>query len=49
MPALAAIKSWDGVVSVLDNQKDFRVLWGPHTFYMIGYEYMLSGDKLVNI
>lgn len=43
-----SIKTWAGVTSVLSNQKDFRVPWGPHTFYLTGHDYMLSGDKPAN-
>lgn len=48
VPIPTSIKSWAGVTSVLSNQKDFRVPWGPHTFYMTGHDYMLSGDKPAN-
>ncbi|KAK5077874.1 hypothetical protein LTR64_003725 [Lithohypha guttulata] len=43
-----SIKTWAGAVSVLNNPKDFRVPWGPHTFYLTGHDYMLSGDKPAN-
>lgn len=48
IPIPTPIKSWKGVVSVLENQTDFRVPWGPHTYYITGHDYMLSGDKPAN-
>lgn len=37
--------TWDGVVSVLGDQANFKVPWGPHTFYLTGHDFMLSGDS----
>ena len=37
-------KSWKAVTSILGNQTDFKVPWGPHTFYLTKHDYMLSGD-----
>lgn len=48
VPVPTSIKTWAGVTSVLNNQKDFRVPWGPHTYYITGHDYMLSGDKPAN-
>lgn len=48
IPIPTSVKTWIGVTSVLKNQKDFRVPWGPHTFDMTGHDYMLSGDKPAN-
>ncbi|KAK5938503.1 hypothetical protein PMZ80_009474 [Knufia obscura] len=48
IPVPTPVKSWAGVTSVLSNQKDFRVPWGPHTSYLTGHDYMLSGDKPAN-
>lgn len=47
-PIPTSVKSWAGVASVLQNQKDFKVPWGAHTFYLTGHDYMLSGDKPAN-
>ncbi|KAJ9651806.1 hypothetical protein H2198_008931 [Neophaeococcomyces mojaviensis] len=48
VPVPTPIKSYAAVKSILDNQKDFRVPWGPHTSYLTGNDYMLSGDKPSN-
>lgn len=48
VPIPTPVKTWSGVTSVLRNQKDFRVPWGPHTHYISGHDYMLSGDKPAN-
>lgn len=48
IPVPTSVKSWSGITSVLSNQKDFRVPWGAHTFYLTGHDYMLSGDKPSN-
>ncbi len=44
----ASIKTWSGVVSVLKDQNRFGVPWDPHTRYLTGHDYMLSGDKPSN-
>ncbi|KAH6610036.1 fatty acid oxygenase [Trichoderma cornu-damae] len=44
----APITSWQGVVNVLENQSQFRVPWGPHTFQLTHHDYMLSGDSPAN-
>ena len=43
-----SIKTWNGVVSVLKDQNRFGVPWDPHTRYLTGHDYMLSGDKPSN-
>lgn len=48
VPVPTSVKTWAGVTSVLEDQKNFRVPWGPHTFDMTGHDYMLSGDKKAN-
>lgn len=40
--------TWKAVTEILDNQKAFRVPWGPHTFQLTGHDYMLSGDSQAN-
>ncbi|MCJ1396496.1 hypothetical protein MMC18_009386 [Xylographa bjoerkii] len=42
------VLSWDGVVSVLSDQENYKVPWGPHTSYLTGHDYMLSGDTPAN-
>ncbi|MCJ1470995.1 hypothetical protein MMC07_009643 [Pseudocyphellaria aurata] len=42
------VLTWDGVVSVLKDQVNYKVPWGPHTFYLTGHDYMLSGDSPAN-
>ncbi|RMZ75993.1 hypothetical protein DV738_g5153, partial [Chaetothyriales sp. CBS 135597] len=39
-----SIKTWQGVTSVLRDYSSFEVPWGPHTRYLTGHDYMLSGD-----
>lgn len=48
LPVPMSIKSWAGVVGVLQDQRNFRVPWGAHTTYLTGHDYMLSGDKPAN-
>ncbi|KAB8262111.1 heme peroxidase [Aspergillus pseudonomiae] len=43
-----AVTSWQGVTQVLNDQKAFRVPWGPHTFQLTQHDYMLSGDSSAN-
>ncbi|KAE8166073.1 heme peroxidase [Aspergillus tamarii] len=40
--------SWQGVTQVLNDQKTFRVPWGPHTYQLTQHDYMLSGDSSEN-
>ncbi|PKK42132.1 hypothetical protein CI102_14625 [Trichoderma harzianum] len=42
------ITTWQGVVNALENQAQFRVPWGPHTFQLIHHDYMLSSDTPAN-
>ncbi|KAL4894294.1 heme peroxidase [Aspergillus ambiguus] len=42
---VVAIRSWQGVTRVLNDQKHFHVPWGPHTFQLTHHDYMLSGDS----
>ena len=44
-----SIKTWKAVTSILENQTDFKVPWGPHTTYLTGHNYMLSGDTSQDI
>lgn len=48
IPIPTSVKTYIGVKGVLENQKDFRVPWGPHTSEISGHDYMLSGDKPAN-
>lgn len=48
VPVPKSVKTWRAVVGVLNNQVDFRVPWAPHTYYITGYDYMLSSDKASN-
>ncbi|KAE8387807.1 heme peroxidase [Aspergillus alliaceus] len=43
-----AVTSWQGVTQVLNDQKGFRVPWGPHTYQLTQHDYMLSGDSSAN-
>ncbi|KAK2469200.1 hypothetical protein H9L39_19181 [Fusarium oxysporum f. sp. albedinis] len=42
------INTWHGVVNTLENQSQFGVPWGPHTFQLTHHDYMLSGDSPAN-
>ncbi|KAH6976751.1 heme peroxidase family protein [Ilyonectria destructans] len=42
------INTWQGVVNTLENQSQFRVPWGAHTFQLTHHDYMLSGDSPAN-
>ncbi|KAM0280201.1 hypothetical protein ACHAQH_004158 [Verticillium albo-atrum] len=42
------VLTWQGVTDALNNQQQFRVPWGPHTFQLINRDYMLSGDSPAN-
>ncbi|MCJ1472897.1 hypothetical protein MMC13_001546 [Lambiella insularis] len=44
-PPPKPVITWNGVVSVLGDQENFKVPWGPHTFYLTGHDFMLSGDS----
>jgi len=44
VPIPTAIRTWKGVTSILADQYRFKVPWGPHTSYLTGHDYMLSGD-----
>ncbi|KAH0556381.1 hypothetical protein GP486_005695 [Trichoglossum hirsutum] len=48
IPPPKPVLTWAGVVKVLGDQTRFKVPWGPHTYYLTGHDYMLSGDKPEN-
>jgi linoleate 10R-lipoxygenase len=48
MPPRVNLVSYPNVKLVLEQQKDFRVMWGDATAFVFGkaaYDFMLSGDK----
>jgi cytochrome P450 len=47
-PLPVPVTTWEGATKVLENQKQFHVLWGAHTFQITGHDYMLSGDTATN-
>ncbi|KAI9829319.1 MAG: hypothetical protein M1819_006382 [Sarea resinae] len=47
-PQPKVIETWAGAVSILEDQASFKVPWGPHTHYLTGHDYMLSGDSPTN-
>ena len=43
-----SIRSWAAITRILQDQASFGVPWGPHTYYLTGHDYMLSGDTAAN-
>lgn len=48
-PQPPEVSSWKAVTGILGDPKSFTVPWGPHTYDMTHHDYMLSGDKPVNV
>ncbi|SMR63435.1 unnamed protein product [Zymoseptoria tritici ST99CH_3D1] len=48
VPPPVPVTTWQGVVDVLENTKDFKVTAGPHVYELIKHDWMLSGDKTWN-
>ncbi|KKK18240.1 heme peroxidase family protein [Aspergillus ochraceoroseus] len=42
------VTTWKGLVDLLNDQDQFHVPWGQHTFQLTGHDYMLSGDSSAN-
>jgi hypothetical protein len=44
-PQPTPIVSWKGVTSVLKDQENFKVPWGPHIIDLFDHDFMLGGDQ----
>ena len=45
VPDFTEITTYEATVKILEDQKNFPVPWGPHTYDLTGHDFMLSGDS----